>query len=287
MSDLRFDLLVKKLRSLDRSLVAFSGGVDSTFLVKAAHLSDIRFYAVTANSETMPRLDFETAGKMAAALGVEHRIIVTKELDNDRFTANSRDRCFHCKDGLFSSLKKIAEEEGYFYILDGSNADDMRDYRPGLKANEKHGVISPLCDAGLGKEDIRRLSRMLGLPTWDRPSSPCLSSRLPYGVRITKEALKMVALAEDLLRSMGFRVVRVRTSGTKAMIEVEADELVKFQSGDVIDKISEGFKKIGYSEILVDREGYRTGKLNNERYGVENSRLVALADMSSVGGSKR
>ncbi len=262
MSEDKLNSLTKKLKELDGSVIAFSGGVDSTLLVMAARMSGMRFLAVTSNSETMPAHDLENSKKIASDLNFEQRIIKTRELSDRNFSSNPPDRCFYCKDTLFKYIKELAAKEGYEYILDGSNADDANDYRPGLRANEKHGVISPLREAGLTKTDIRELSRELGLPTWDFPSSPCLSSRFPYGEKITLNGIHMVSRAEDYLRSLGFRIVRVRTAGMAASIEVGLDELGRLNDRSVRNSVTNELKRIGYKTVNFDAEGYRTGKLN-------------------------
>jgi uncharacterized protein len=262
MSETKQQSLIRYLSSLDNSIIAYSGGVDSTLLIKAAKMAGIRFLAVTSCSETVPAQDLERARSITSDLGIDHRTIETSELSDHNFTDNPPERCFFCKDILFGQLNKIAKEEGYEQVLDGSNADDLSDYRPGLKAARKHGIISPLIEVGLTKRDIRAMSRKLGLPTWDNPSSPCLSSRFPYGRKITADGLRMVSEAEDYLRSLGFRVVRVRTTETSASVEVGEDELTKLHSADVRRSIEMKLKLIGYNEVTFDPEGYSSGKLN-------------------------
>lgn len=262
MSETKLQSLIRYIRSLDNSVIAFSGGVDSTLLIKAASMAGIRFLTVTSCSETVPLQDLERSRSITAELGIELRTIETDEMNDHKFTDNPPERCFFCKDTLFGQLKDIAKEEGYEHVLDGSNADDLSDYRPGLKAARKHGIISPFIEVRLTKQDIREISRSLGLATWKEPSSPCLSSRFPYGIKITVDGLRMVAKAEDYLRSLGFQVVRVRTAGTAASVEVGEDELIKLRNDDIRHSIEIKLKMIGYDKVTFDPEGYRSGKLN-------------------------
>ncbi len=259
----------QKLASLDSllrgyagGLLAFSGGVDSSFLLKAMLMADMRVLAVTAVSETMPRQDREDAVSFARALGADHLVIHTSELQNEAFARNAPDRCFHCKDELFGRLKAIAAERNMPAVFDGSNHDDLADYRPGRRAAEGHGIISPLAECGMTKEDIRLLSRQLGLKTWDRPSSPCLSSRFRYGTRITSGALARVGRAEDLMRGLGIRVLRVRDDGGTARIEVEEKDMPLLLAAENRRLIIEGLRALGYRFVALDLEGYRSGSLN-------------------------
>lgn len=254
--------LIEILKDMENAILAFSGGVDSTFLLKALKLSGIRVLAVTAYSETMPEHDFIDAKKMAEEIGIAHKIIETSELEIEDFIKNPQDRCFYCKDELFRKLKEIASANGYGFVLDGSNLDDMNDWRPGRKAAVKHGVRSPLVEAGFTKDDIREVSRELGLSTWDRPSSPCLSSRIPYGQRITKDDLRRVAMAEGFLRAIGFHEIRVRDHGETARIEVSEEEIPKILDSSIRKAVIEKLKSVGYKFISLDLEGYRSGSMN-------------------------
>lgn len=247
---------------MQSAVLAYSGGVDSTFLLKAMQLSDIRTLAVTAVSEIMPYKDLLTAKGLAEELGIEHRIIKTEELLREEFVSNTPDRCFFCKDGLFKKLTEIALSEEYMFVLDGSNIDDTMDYRPGRKAAIKYNVRSPLIEVGLSKRDVREFSKQLGLSTWDKLSSPCLSSRFPYGRRITKEALKRVERAEDFLRSLGFHEIRVRDHGSTARIEVEEDKIELLLIPERRKIISETLKSLGYKFISLDLDGYKSGSMN-------------------------
>ena len=258
----RLNPLIDILTKMESAVIAYSGGVDSTFLVKVASLCPMKVKAVIGFSPTMPEQDFRNAKEMVRSLGVPYAIIERSELDLKEFRENPPDRCFHCKDELFEKLKGIAEAEGYRFVADGSNLDDLDDWRPGRKAVIKHAVRSPLVEAGLGKADIRDLSRKLGLATWDRPSSPCLSSRFPYGEPISVEALKRVGAAENFLRSLGFTELRVRHCGDTARIELKADDIARILDPGVRASVVEKLREIGYSFVALDLEGFRSGKLN-------------------------
>jgi len=242
-------------------LVAFSGGVDSTFLAFVAReVLGERALAVTASSETFPSTEREEAVRLAGELGLRHRVIETSELDIPEFAHNPPDRCYHCKRELFGRLKEIAAAEGLACVADGTNAADPADYRPGGRAREELGVRSPLLEAGLGKEDIRALSRRSGLRTWDKPAYACLASRFPYGDEITRERLGRVDEAERLLRGLGFRLVRVRHHGQVARIEVASRDLERLLERRA--EVVEGLKRAGFTYVAVDLEGYRTGAMN-------------------------
>jgi uncharacterized protein len=250
------------LKEMESVVLAFSGGVDSTFLLKIATLSHVRTMAVIGVSPTMPDQDFRDAEEMVKALNVPYRIIETSELESAYFRGNPPDRCFHCKNELFGKLSEIAESEGYRFVMDGSNLDDLDDWRPGRRAAAKYGVRSPLAEAGLRKQDIRGLSCELGLPTWDKPSSPCLSSRFPYGEPITVDALKRVQAAENFLKSLGFRELRVRHCGDTARIELREDEIPKMLQPEIKAPVVERLMALGYKFVTLDLEGFRSGKLN-------------------------
>ena len=260
----KFDDLLSSLRLAESAVLAYSGGVDSSFLLKAMTVSGIRFLAVTAFSETMPEKDFNHALSFTKETGVEHLVIHTDELSNESFVSNPPDRCFFCKEELFRKLREIAAERSSEHLFDGTNIDDLSDYRPGLKAAALYGVRSPLAESGFAKEDIRRMSRELGLSTWDRPSSPCLSSRFPYGRRITISGLRQVEQAEEFLREFGLQEVRVRNHGDIARIEVGEKDMQVLLAADNRRKIAEALKALGFSFVSLDLEGHISGSMNRE-----------------------
>jgi uncharacterized protein len=259
----KFQLLKDNMKKRGSAAIAFSGGVDSTFLVKVAHevLGD-KLIAVTATSSTYPERELKEAIKYAEDMGVKHLIISSEELEIEGFASNPKNRCYYCKKELFTKIKDVAKEHGVEYVFDGSNFDDTGDYRPGMQAARELEVVSPLKEAHLTKADIRELSKELGLPTWNKPSFACLSSRFPYGKKITMPKLKMVEEAEQFLLDMGLRQVRVRHHEEIARIEVSPEERVKFFDVEVMDKIGEKFKKIGFAYVTLDILGYRTGSMN-------------------------
>jgi uncharacterized protein len=258
----KYSLLLSLLRRSESAVLAFSGGVDSSLLLKAMKASGMKMLAVTAISETMPKRDGENCGKMVQEIGADHLVIRTNELADESFVRNTPERCFFCKDGLFRKLKEIALQGGFRQVFDGSNADDLNDYRPGKKAAVLHNVRSPLAECGLSKEEIRYLSRELGLSTWDRPSSPCLSSRFPYGTRITAGGLRRVDRAEDFIRSLGVKVVRVRDHGDSARIEARKEDMDTLMSPATRSKITSALKSLGYQFVTLDMEGFSSGSLN-------------------------
>ncbi len=258
----KYALLLERLREAKSGVLAFSGGVDSSFLLKAAITSGASVLAVTAVSETIPGRDRENCAALVREIGADHLVIQTAPLANDSFAENGPERCYHCRDELFGRLKEIAAEKGLRFVFDGSNADDLGDYRPGRKAAALHGVRSPLAECGLSKEEIRELSRELGLSTWDRPSSPCLSSRFPYGRRITAGALLRVERAEEFIRSLGVDEIRVRDHGDSARIEAAEKEMEALMSPPVRLKIAAALRALGYRFVSMDMEGFRSGSMN-------------------------
>jgi uncharacterized protein len=259
----KLERLKSDLAALPSALVAFSGGVDSSFLLRVAHdVLGERVTALTSVSPTNPEEDTALAVALARELGVRHVVIASNELEIPNYAANPIDRCYLCKDRLYEICTAEARTRGIAVILDGVNLDDLGDYRPGLRAAEEQGVRHPLVEAGLGKTELRTLSRMLGLTTWDKPASPCLSSRFPYGTAITREGLRTVAAAEDALRRLGFREVRVRFHGEMARIEVGVDELPRLADGELRAAVVRDVRAAGFRHVTVDLEGFRSGSLN-------------------------
>jgi pyridinium-3,5-biscarboxylic acid mononucleotide sulfurtransferase len=249
------------LQNMGSVLVAYSGGVDSTFLAVVANWSlGDRALAVTASSPLYPETEVRSAQDIAHIFGLRHLIIKTQELDNPLFTTNSPDRCYYCKQELFHNLQKIAAKEGLRWVVDGSNHDDLSDHRPGRRAAAELGVRSPLCEVGLTKDDIRNLSREMNLPTWGKPSLACLASRLPYGTEVTLDVLSRIGQAEEYLRGLGVHQVRVRHHGETARIEVDPNSMaiLVVRRHEVVAQL----QKLGYTYISLDLQGYRSGSLN-------------------------
>jgi uncharacterized protein len=249
--------------SMKSVMVAFSGGVDSTFVLKVAHdtLGD-RVLALTTTSPTMPEEDRRSAIEMARLIGARHMMVESNELEVPGYASNPINRCYLCKSNLFTVCEAKAAQLGISEIVDGLNLDDLHDYRPGMKAAAERRVRHPLVEVELTKAEIRELSRELGLPTWDRPASPCLSSRFPYGTEITPEGLRKVEQGEQVLRTLGFRVVRVRYHGDVARLELESAEIERVVQPALRETIDREFKKIGFRFVAVDLRGFRSGSLN-------------------------
>ena len=259
----KYELLKEYIKSLGSVAVAFSGGVDSTFLLRTAHdvLGD-KVLAVTASSCSFPERELREARKFCSENGIAHEVCESEELDIDGFRQNPVNRCYLCKHELFEKMMDIAAKKGFENVAEGSNMDDMGDYRPGLQAIAELEVISPLRAAGLYKEEIRQLSKQLGLPTWDKPSFACLASRFVYGETINEEKLGMVDRAEQLMIDLGFRQVRVRIHDKLARIEVLPEEIERVTQPDIRKKINDGFRKYGFAYVTLDLAGYRTGSMN-------------------------
>lgn len=260
----RQQALIESLGALTSVIVAYSGGVDSAYLAWAAHRAlGPRALAVTAESASYPQRHRAMALRIAREFGLGHEMVATAELDRPEYRANAPDRCYHCKHELFSTLTAMARARDFHAVADGNNADDRGDYRPGRKAAREFGVISPLDDAGFTKQDIRMLSERAGLPTWDEPASACLSSRVPYHSAVTPEKLRAIEQAEDALRTLGFRVVRVRHHGEVARLELGKDEMARAMAPDVALAIDRGVRAAGFAHVALDLRGYRQGSLND------------------------
>ncbi len=260
----KYEALQRILRDLRRVVVAYSGGVDSTFLLKAAveTLGADNVLACMSVGPSEPSNQYEKAHSMAQGMGVEMMTVEGGELEDPNFIANNADRCFHCKSHLCHMLLDVARQRGLDHVVFGVNVDDLDDFRPGNRAMKVHGVRSPLAEAGLTKNDIRQLSRQAGLPTADQPASPCLASRIPYGLEVTEQRLRQIDQAETFLRSLGFVEFRVRHHDSIARIEVPSMELAKIMAEPVRSKVVEYLKSLGFQFVTLDMQGFRSGSLN-------------------------
>jgi uncharacterized protein len=255
--------LFEILRGLDEVLVAYSGGTDSAYLAWAAHqVLGARAVAITADSPSIPESHKRDAAEYARVCGFQHELIPTHEFDNPDYVKNDADRCFHCKDELFTRLEEIAAARGVRNIIYGVNQDDLGDYRPGQRAAKIHEVKAPLVEAGLAKAEIRELSRRAGLPFWDRPAAACLSSRIPYGTPVTVETIKTVEAGEEAMKDLGFRQFRVRFHGELVRLEVAREELPRALDLEMAGRLTAIFKPLGFHYVTLDLEGYRQGSLN-------------------------
>ncbi len=259
----KLEQLKELFTEMDQALIAYSGGVDSTLVAKIAYdvLGD-RALAVTAVSPSLLPEELEDAKIQAATIGISHKVVQTQEMDNPNYTSNPVNRCYFCKSELHDTLKPLALELGYPYVVDGVNADDLHDYRPGIQAAKERGARSPLAEIGVTKAEVRQISQQLGLPWWDKPAQPCLSSRFPYGEEITIAKLQRVGRAEIYLRTLGWQNLRVRSEGDTARIELSPDKIKDFVMTTDLPTLVSAFQNWGFIYVTLDLEGYRSGKLN-------------------------
>ena len=259
----KYDFLKSYIKELGSVAVAFSSGVDSTLLLKVAHdeLGD-KCIALTGSSESFPQTEQEESNSFCEKEGIQQVLFFSNELQNEDYAKNPKDRCYHCKHILFSTMQKLAKENGVSYVLEGSNVDDLGDYRPGLNAIAELGIKSPLREAGLTKDEIRQLSKQLDLPTFQKQSFACLASRIPYGERITAEKLKRIEEAEDFLKKKGFSYYRVRIQDKLARIEVLPKDIERFMEENLRNEVVAYFKQLGFLYVTLDLQGYRTGSMN-------------------------
>jgi pyridinium-3,5-biscarboxylic acid mononucleotide sulfurtransferase len=250
-------------QEMGTALIAYSGGIDSTLVAKVAFdvLGD-RSVAITAVSPSLLPEELDEAQQQAEIIGIKHELIETEEMNNPNYTSNPVNRCYFCKSELHDKLKPLAIERGYPYVIDGVNADDLQDYRPGIQAAKERGVRSPLAEIAITKAEVREMTKILGLPWWDKPSQPCLSSRFPYGEEITYEKLYRVGRAEIYLRKLGYSNLRVRSDGDTAKIELLPEQITDFVLKTNLNEVVNHFQSLGFIYVTLDLEGYRSGKLN-------------------------
>jgi pyridinium-3,5-biscarboxylic acid mononucleotide sulfurtransferase len=273
------ELKLAQIRNLfiemESALIAYSGGIDSTLVAKIAYdILGVRALAVTAKSPSLLPEELEDAISQAATIGIAHQVVETHELDNPNYASNPINRCYFCKSELHDTLKPLALQLGYPYVIDGVNADDLQDYRPGIQAAKERGARSPLAELGISKLEVREIAQSIGLPWWNKPAQPCLSSRFPYGEEITIPKLNRVGRAEIYLRRLGYENVRVRSTGDTAKIELPVDLIQPFVAANNLSELVSTFQSFGFIYVTLDLEGYRSGKLNQvlpEYAGVGNS----------------
>jgi pyridinium-3,5-biscarboxylic acid mononucleotide sulfurtransferase len=276
MLELKLERLRNLFVEMDRALIAYSGGIDSTLVAKVAYdvLGD-RALAVTAKSPSLLPEELEDAIEQATSIGIAHQIVETHEMDNPNYSSNPVNRCYFCKSELHDTLKPLAVKLGYSYVIDGVNADDLQDYRPGIQAAKERGARSPLAELEITKMEVREIARSIGLSCWNKPAQPCLSSRFPYGEEITIPKLNRVGRAEIYLRRLGYENVRVRSSDDTAKIELPAELIQQFVASTDLGQLTQAFQSFGFVYVTLDLEGYRSGKLNQVLPQLANSVSVS------------
>ncbi|MEO1429899.1 MAG: ATP-dependent sacrificial sulfur transferase LarE [Cyanobacteria bacterium J06633_8] len=259
----KLEKLTALFKQMEKAIIAYSGGVDSTLVAKIAYdvLGD-RALAVTAISPSLLPEELEDAKIQAATIGISHQVVETHEMENPNYTSNPINRCYFCKSELHDTLKPLAKKLGYPYVIDGVNADDLRDYRPGIQAAKERGALSPLAEINVSKAEVRHISQHLGLSWWDKPAQPCLSSRFPYGEEITVQKLQRVGRAEIYLRKLGWNNLRVRSQSDTARIELPPEKIQSFIANTDLESLVSAFQEFGFIYVTLDLEGYRSGKLN-------------------------
>ncbi|AFY58767.1 TIGR00268 family protein [Rivularia sp. PCC 7116] len=259
----KLEKLTALFKEMEKAIIAYSGGVDSTLVAKIAYdvLGD-RALAVTAISPSLLPEELEDAKIQAATIGISHQVVETHEMENPNYTSNPINRCYFCKSELHDTLKPLAKKLGYPYVIDGVNADDLRDYRPGIQAAKERGALSPLAEMNVSKAEVRQISQHLGLSWWDKPAQPCLSSRFPYGEEITVQKLQRVGRAEIYLRKLGWNNLRVRSQSDTARIELPPEQIHNFVANTDLESLVSAFQEFGFIYVTLDLEGYRSGKLN-------------------------
>jgi uncharacterized protein len=284
----KLETLKAFFQDMDRALIAYSGGIDSTLVAQVAYaVLGEKSLAMTAVSPSLLPEELEDAQTQAAAIGIAHELVTTHEMDNPNYTSNPVNRCYFCKSELHDTLKPIALERGYPYVIDGVNADDLGDYRPGIQAAKERGARSPLAECGITKLEVREISKNLGMPWWDKPAQPCLSSRFPYGETITLEKLQRVGRAERYLRQLGYRDLRVRSEGDTARIELPPALIKDFVGAIDLPNLVQDFQELGFLYVCLDLEGLVSGKLNRVLNWPQGAASVATSGVSATAGPQR